>query len=352
VPVILGFVIGAQCWSPCGAALSGSRVPPDDPRLTYCGAWECDSEDVSTVYGGSQLKLYLSGKARLLFRPGTGRSLMLSVREGKSVIWRGIPPESGLELNSGTTTSCFSVIYVAANRIPAVASSTNCRADEWRISGLLVESGSILVPSPMPLKRLMVEFLGDSITSGDGLCGRSGNPLVDADASLTYAFLLAERLGCSYRIRGYPGASPRIVTDKLVWLDKGRTIKEDLKPDMVFINLGANRRVDSDVQYLSDMKGLVEGIRDQYAGVKIVLMNFFRMTPDRMPVLASLAKKYPGEVSVFDARPYLVGYSDSGVHPDKESHRRLAAALEEIVIKRPDRPNTSAPASGQKGRQP
>ena len=80
------------------------------------------------------------------------------------------------------------------------------------------------------------------------------------------------------------------------------------------------------------MRNLLNVIFGTYPKTKVVLLNFCRMTPNRLPVLKELARSYPeGWVTCFDARPYLVGYSDEGVHPDAESHRLLADALYDYV---------------------
>jgi hypothetical protein len=329
--LICVFVYTQLFLMPLCSASVGGNVAADDPRLAYLGAWQSDVGGAYTVYGGSQIKLILSGQARLQMRAGTGKSLLLAVRDGPREVWRGTPPETGLVLDSGSSTSCFSVIYVAARKLPVGTGSTNLDAEEWRILNMTLEPGAMLFNQNPREEAPCVEFLGDSITSGDHIHGRSGDPLIDADSMATYAFILAESMGVSYRIRGYPGASARDVREQFAWFKAGVPMIEIRPDDLVFINLGANKRQEDYARFFEDMKQLVDSVRAQHCGVKIVLLNFFRMTPNRMPSLVALAKLYPHDVYVFDARPYLVGYSDSGVHPDVVSHRKLAFALADYV---------------------
>lgn len=326
-----GMVCLCLSWLPVCSVSVGGVLKADDPRLVYDGAWHREGAEFRTVYGGSQLKLLLHGRARLLMHAGSGHSLLLAVRNGQREEWRGIPPEAGLDLDSGSSTTCYSIVYVAARKGSGETKSGMRDPGEWQISGLRLDGDAELLPVPVQGDRPIVEFLGDSITSGDDICGRSGDPLIDADATATFAFLLVERINCSYRIRGIPGVGAYEVGDWLPQYKPGIPLLDNRPVDLVVINLGANKREDRDVRFVADTRRLVDKVRSRDHGVKTILMNFFRMTPDRMPDLVALAKEYPGDVYVFDARPYLVGYSDGSVHPNKESHRRLATSLEPFV---------------------
>jgi hypothetical protein len=123
------------------------------------------------------------------------------------------------------------------------------------------------------------------------------------------------------------------VRQQYVWFKTAVPLIENRPVDLVLINLGANKRQEDNAHFFGDMKHLVDLIRTRHGGVRIVLLNFFRMTPNRLPGLLALAKLYPHDVFVFDARPYLLGYSDGGVHPDVVSHRKLADALADYVTR-------------------
>jgi lysophospholipase L1-like esterase len=103
-------------------------------------------------------------------------------------------------------------------------------------------------------------------------------------------------------------------------------------PDVVFVNVGANDRWKRDHYYQAQMRVLVDNVLAVWPGTRVVLLNFFHMTPNRLPALKNVARSYPdGKVVCLDVRRHLVGYSDQRLHPDAESHAKLAEGLEDYL---------------------
>lgn len=204
---------------------------------------------------------------------------------------------------------------------------------EFRLKGNAPGEDVAEAAGPGMERRQLLEFIGDSITAGACILGRSGCPEQDSDPRLTYAFRLAERLGIPYRIRAVPGERIEgMVRQFAAQPAPGSTPLAEI-PALVLINIGANDRTMDEKEYRAGMSDLLREVLAAYPGTRVVLLNFHRMIPNRWPVLTTLAQAHSdGSVVCFDARPYLVGYSDGGVHPDVESHRLLADALHDWIV--------------------
>jgi hypothetical protein len=256
------------------------------------------------------------------------------VRRGESVVWNGLLDRSDIEVDAGTSSAPFSVVFAATNKRGFDPSLPDAIGAEFRFQGLTLDREAALEQIPEPRNDVLLDFIGDSITVGVDISGHSGSWAENSDVTLSYAFLLAERLRARYRIRAFPGSGCRDIADKFPFFQKSIPLPADELPDIVFVNIAANNREMGSTQYRTQMRNLLDIIFGSYPGTRVVLLNFCRMTPNRLPILAELARSYPkGTVTTFDARPYLVGYSDEGVHPDAESHRKLSDALADYVTR-------------------
>lgn len=309
-------------------AEESTHVDAKHPFLQYLGAWQTNSAGPYTVYPGSQVRFSLKGAASLAVRSGMPGTIRAAVLQGGSVVWSGLLDQTDIALDAGASTTPLSVVYQATNKRGFDSSLVDAKGAEFRFEGLTLRHGAALSEPPQMRREVLLDFVGDSITAGVNILGRSDRWMHDSDASLTYAFQLAESLGVSYRIRAFPGVGCDTIAGKFPFFQKGMPLPANEQPDVVYVNIGANDREETSPHYRTQMQKLLDVILRTYPKTKVVLLNFCRMTPNRLPVLMALAQSYSnGAVSCFDARPYLVGYSDEGVHPDVESHKRLAEAL-------------------------
>lgn len=170
----------------------------------------------------------------------------------------------------------------------------------------------------------LIEIIGDSIARGEGLTEHAE----DQDPSIAFPALLSEELKLEIHVKGWPGAMAGQIAstyaEKLGEIDSEKVGH----PDLIFINLGANHRHHSSREYEKQMHQLLAVVSHSHPDSRIVLLNFFRMRPNRLPSLERLAARFPANmVIVWDVRATLVGYVDYGIHPDKESHRKLTAEV-------------------------
>jgi len=294
----------------------------------YLGDWRLMTTTMATGFAGSQVRFDLTGKARLRVVPPASSAIRLVVKNGEDVVWNDLLTTGVIDLDGGTAGSTFTVIHAASNAgqfDPAKPPESSL----LRFAGCELAPDAELSPPVTSRTGPVLAFIGDSITAGVRIRGRQGHWSTNSDATRTYAFGLVENEQSRYLMWGIPGA---IIETFIALFERDRPPPVFAPPDLVFINLGANQRNDSARHYREKMRTLLQGILRIYPQSRIVLLNFMRMTPNRLPELKALANEFPnGKVRVFDARPFLVGYADSGVHPDEKSHRRLSAALAPLV---------------------
>ena len=316
----------------CIAETSGSFVGASNPCYQYLGSWHTNSTGYYTIYPGSQVRFCLKGKARLVLQPGMPGTIRAAVRRNGDVVWDGFPDHEQLDLDGGTLSTPFTVLYLMTNKRGFDPARAEAKGAEFCFGGLILDHEAAVTPPPEPRNSILLDFIGDSITAGTVILGRSGSWSENSNVALTYAFLLAERLQANYRIRGFPGIGCDEIASKVPFFRKSLPLPRDPRPDIVFVNIAANDREKQSNVYRGQMRNLLDVIFTTYPETHIVLLNFCRMTPNRLPVLQELASLYSsGKVVCFDARPYLVGYSDKGVHPDADSHNRLSEALAAYV---------------------
>ena len=323
---------GAQL---CSGAPNTRFVDANSPFFQYLGAWQTNSTGRFTIYPGSQVCFYLKGKSHLAVRSGLPGTIRAVVRRDGVVAWDGLLGESDIGVDAGTSSVPFSIVFVMTNKRGFDPSLPDAAGAEFRFQGLTLDDDAALERTSETRKDMLFDFIGDSITAGVDVLGRSGGWAENSDVTLTYAFQLGERLRVGYRIRAFPGAGCDDISDTFPFFRKSMPLPVNPQPGIVFVNIAANDRAKETTHYRAQMRNLLDVIFVTYPKTRVVLLNFCRMTPNRLPVLKELARSFPeGTVSCFDARPYLVGYSDEGVHPDAESHRRLSDALADFVTQK------------------
>lgn len=306
-----------------------NRVPADLPVFQYLGAWQEVAGGRSTIQPGSQVRFRLKGPARLVLEAGLPEGILVGIRRNGAEVWRGRLGSEVPSIDGGACGAEFSVTYLAAWHRRSELAPVDRGEGELVWAGLDLVGHGRLEARPVPQKIFRMDFIGDSITAGDGILGRTRDWGRNFDASLTFLFQLAELLQADYRIWAFGGARGEHLVSQLptVPAEPG-----GVPPDLTFINVGANNRSTDSMQYRVLMSQLLRQVFSAHPQTRVVLLNFFRMTPNRLPILQELARTYlPGTVRCFDARACLVGYSDGGVHPDPESHARLAKALAAFV---------------------
>ena len=305
----------AAMWIATGAARA--------ERVTPQGLWTEAAGEYRTGQAGSSVRFDLAGSATLHLRCTRPQSLRVRLTVGDAVLHDG--PWTGATFRVATTAGSARVTAtLIANRDAVFPGSADPQPfGELIFAGVDAESGSTIAA---PAVETVVDFLGDSITVGHSIHGRSGD--TNSDASLAFGYLVGLTPGIHARIRGYPGARIATLSRLYPFAAPGVPLPLRPAPRWVVVNGGANDRDLSARQYRQALDELVATIRATHPDARIVLLNFFRMTPNRLPILREIAAgARDSRILAFDARPHLVDYSDGRTHPGPESHRRLGVAL-------------------------
>jgi lysophospholipase L1-like esterase len=144
--------------------------------------------------------------------------------------------------------------------------------------GRAIPEGELLPPAPQLPRR--IEFLGDSITAGNGVLGHGPvcwmNPDIQ-DYFGTYAPLTAQRVGAEHRALAWGGKTIQEIGDMF-----GRTLPlhpesvwdfAEEPPDVVVVNLGTNDFALFDpgaFQFVAKYTKLVEKVRAAYPNALVV----------------------------------------------------------------------------------
>lgn len=299
-------------------------IPPDDPAIALPGAWQRAGDELVTPYPGSAIHFSLMGPARVLMRSPGPDSIKLQIRADDEDIFSGVWNDSFYALDASTNQVNYAITFIAARE----AGFYETNSSRLIFEGIETAGGANLLPQDSPADPERLIFIGDSITAGSVIHGREGEWHENSDASLTFALQLAQQLNADYELRGFPGAQLHELISVSPFFVEDTPLEAAGKVDWVIINAGANDRQLEAREYRNKLGELISVSRSTYPGARVLLLNFFRMTPPRWPELEKVARSFPGgDVVCIDARPYLVDYTDGHVHPGPESHRRLADAL-------------------------
>jgi lysophospholipase L1-like esterase len=226
--------------------------------------------------------------------------------------------------------------------------------DEIKFSGLELDEGAT-TKTPAAKKKL-IEYIGDSITSGSNTTGTSS----DYSNVFAYPFLVSKLLGsdqiqisypgitlCKDYRNDYPGAPTVGQEQRYFWLKQPNKDQtpwnfSNYTPDLVVINLGTNdRSIKLNIPpsvFEQAYKDFLRNIRDKLPTTKIIVLRTFRGYLKEETVNAVNARIAVGDTKVFyvDTEGWLdmnsqVDYFDK-IHPTKAGHQKLAEKLAPILI--------------------
>ena len=196
-------------------------------------------------------------------------------------------------------------------------------------------------------KELLIEFIGDSITSGYGnLCvngaANPGNAL-NQDATQTYAYMTAEKLGADHSLVSYSGIGvakgwPDFLMEEFFPADSycrstTDAYEKSFTPDIVVINLGTNDNTKGAVAttFITKAKALIKLIRDTYGeDVKIIWVS--NMMGSSMQTFSAKAiTALGGEANGLYTCTLPQEQKGGGGHPSIAGHTAAADVLVKFI---------------------
>ena len=201
--------------------------------------------------------------------------------------------------------------------------------------------------------KLLIEFYGDSITCGYGVLGQSSTEdfkLETQDATLTYAYLLSEKLNANYSTICYSGISAVYKTNLQEYLmgdiynrysaaDKTEWDFSASPADIIVVNLGTNDSI--------AFSSSVGNEADFYEGYLELIKKFRAASPNAaiictygaMGINQSVENgilqavetlNNEGDDSVY-YMSFIPNNSGSAGHPNAAAHKIMAADLYEFI---------------------
>jgi lysophospholipase L1-like esterase len=273
-------------------------------------------------------------------------SLSCSADTYFTVFIDGVRQEERFYATSATKQLCIASFAEAGEHTVRMVKQTEA---QWSLC--LLESVSItgfLYPAPTD-REFLIEFIGDSLTSGYGNLGDSSTPVAGIalmqDGTQTYAFLTAEALDVDYNMVSCSGigiAKGWTAVNEIDFYQKSSYYRSDSVyhndnsriPDVIVINLGTNDqdRGCDEASFKAGVKELIAYLRAFYgAEVPIVwaydMMSYGCFTWAR-PVLAELGGERAGIYTVQLTR----NNAGAGHHPALEGHYKSSEQLVQFIL--------------------
>jgi lysophospholipase L1-like esterase len=344
--VCLGMCLAVSLVTPSIAA-EGVRIPADDSRIAYVGHWgpiqRGGQTHMATINSSSQIYLNFTG---------THVAGLFDLKDIEYLEQIDVKVDDG-------DWSLFTVdqprieffpkgLPQGPHHLEIAVKAIDGNGDRWLppLRSAIVFSGFELdstakaeFRSPAGQKPF-IEFLGDSITQGEGILHTNGGAVINSDALATYAWLTAEALGTTHVqiafggsgvIRSGSGNVPPAPLS-FAWNFGGSPADFSVVPDFILINLGTNDQYSSD-EFVSAYIKLLREIRRHYARTVIFAMRPFHGDRYHGDDIANIVKTLhdPGIIYIDSTGWMDEGDFTDGAHPNVPGSRKAAAHLEEAL---------------------
>jgi len=332
--------------APSIVAAESLLVPANDDRVVYVGHWgpvqRGNHIEMATINSSSQIYLNFTGThvAGIFDLEDIEYLEQIDVRVDDGDWTLFTIDQSHIEFFPQGLASGSHHLEVAAKAIDG-------NGDRWLLpirsaivfTGFELDSTATVNPGPPRGKRPFIEFLGDSITQGEGILN-AGGQVINSDGLATYAWLTGEALGTTHVqiafggsgvIRSGSGNVPPAPLS-FAWNFAGSPADFSVVPDFILINLGTNDQYSSD-EFVPAYTKLLREIRRHCPNTVIFAMRPFHGASFHGDDIAAIVK------TMNDPRIIYIdsdGWMDSGdftdgAHPNVPGSRKAAAHLEDAL---------------------
>jgi len=163
------------------------------------------------------------------------------------------------------------------HRLEVAVKAVDSKAGRWLLPlrsavvfrGFEIDSGAPLEDSSPSKPRPVLQFVGDSITQGDGILRPTSAAVMNSDALASYAWLAGEALGTTHAQIAFAGqgvisSDSREVPPAMLsfaWNFTGSPADFSRAPDFLVINLGSNDESASSNEFVQAYIALLQEIR-------------------------------------------------------------------------------------------
>src|SRR5437016_5083043 len=194
------------------ASSGGIWVPATDSAVSYVGRWgaiqRAGQTAMATVNRSSQIYFSFSGGhiAGLFDLDGINdlEQIYVNVDDGEWYLFT---------IDRHRIEFFPAGLAPGRHRLAVVVKAVDNNGNRWLpplrsaviFLGFELDSGVKLEASPPSKGRPVLEFLGDSITQGDGILHADGGAVINSDALATYAWLTGEALATTHAQIAFSG---------------------------------------------------------------------------------------------------------------------------------------------------
>jgi lysophospholipase L1-like esterase len=337
--------IAASLVTPSIAAGVG-RIPANDPRIAYVGRWgaiqRAGETHMATINSSSQIYLNFTGThvAGLFDLKDIEylEQIDVKVDDGDWALFTVDQPR--IEFSPGGLPQGHHHLEIAVKAIDG-------NGDRWLppfrsaivFSGFELDSTATVESRSPQGQKPFIEFLGDSITQGEGVLNYGG-PVINSDALATYAWLAGEALGTTHVqiafggsgvIRSGSGNVPPAPLS-FAWNFAGSPADFSVAPDFMLINLGTNDQY-SPGEFVPAYTKLLHEIRRHCPRTVIFAMRPFHGESYHGDDVANIVKMMDDPRIIYiDSTGWMdAGDFTDGAHPNVPGSRKAATHLEEAL---------------------
>jgi len=235
------------------------------------------------------------------------------------------------------------------HRLEVAVKAVDSKAGRWLLPlrsavvfrGFEIDSGAPLEDSSPSKRRPVLQFVGDSITQGDGILRPTSAAVMNSDALASYAWLAGEALGTTHAQIAFAGqgvisSDSREVPPAMLsfaWNFTGSAADFSRAPDFLVINLGSNDESAASNEFVQAYIALLQEIRKHCPRTVLFALRPFHGdryhgddVAQAVKMMADPAVHYVDSTDWLDDRDFT-----DGTHPNIPGSRKAAARLEEVL---------------------
>ena len=314
--------------APASIETTSVTVTPNDPNIRAVGRWDMsDPATFHSYWGGAYLRTRFTGTS-VGIKVATWTTLVVSIDEEA---FRSV------SAGPGVTSLNMKPLKPGTHSLLVGSSGQN---DEVQFQGLALEAGASTMPDDSPQPPL-IEFVGDSITTGTGPVGIT---------TVNWTWNTATALGCDHIQIAFSGLALtsgfgclpiHTGLDQLYFLEKNYNHLPEspqvpwsfsYTPDVVVINLGQNDQCGQEpaTTLTQSMTSFVSKIRSHFPHAQIAVMRpYAGVYGDAIQAAVnSLNASGDTKVRYIDTGGWI-GKPDTvdGIHPNAVGNLKIAGHL-------------------------
>ena len=197
-------------------------------------------------------------------------------------------------------------------------------------------------------REILIEFIGDSITSGYGNLGTPSTPVAGIasmqDGTQTFAFLTAQALDVDHNMvscsgigiaKGWTSVNELTFYQRASYYRDENTLHQDTSrvPDLIVINLGTNdqdRGCDEE-SFKNGLREFLTYIRKLYGSDVPIVWMYNMMTYGCFTWARPIIAEFGGESAGIYALQLTPNKLGAGNHPSLEAHYEASARLTQFI---------------------